>query len=489
MRVFRCLFFLVSCAALHLAGQESPAPTPNRLESAPWAATLTPESEAGLKDPHWTLEAYRQDADSLIWEFAKRAHLTVTMLDRAPTLVDVYFTNFTTEKAFQAILRAADLDCVKTDDGYVVGLPIDLKLRFPKPEDKVIEATYRCRRIAASTLVETMKNLFPDAELRISAGPEFLTPAVESVGGVNSDSGIRALTATDKNFHTHDVVFSGPPDLVNRALTLARKFDRPRSQVRVNIRVVQMTKNASRNLGVAWMQSLNLAATELPNDKLPPVTPAGASGSVPQGSGLTLVKFTHSVVSLNATLNALEQAGDSKTLANPTLLVLDGEKGFILSGTKYMLPTIDSRDPSGQAIYKTTETKLGLYLQVGVQVGLDDDLVLSIYPQVTNLTGFTTVNQIQYPIINTIEEQATVRAVKGDVIVLGGIKKEVTTDHKNGVPFLSKLPLLGSLFSSDSKTKDTEDLMFFLTPEIIEDKDTPLDIKLSFTEGPGKPAW
>ena len=219
------------------------------------------------------------------------------------------------------------------------------------------------------------------------------------------------------------------------------------------------------------------------------MTPAGASGSVPQGSGLTLGKFTHSVVSLNATLNALEQAGDSKTLANPTLLVLDGEKGFILSGTKYMLPTIDSRDPSGQAINKTTETKLGLYLQVGVQVGLDDDLVLSIYPQVTNLTGFTTVNQIQYPIINTIEEQATVRAVKGDVIVLGGIKKEVTTDHKNGVPFLSKLPLLGSLFSSDSKTKDTEDLMFFLTPEIIEDKDTPLDIKLSFTEGPGKPAW
>jgi general secretion pathway protein D len=411
------------------------------------------------------------------------------MLDRAPTLVDVYFTNFDTEKAFRAILRAADLDYVKNEDGYYVGLPIDLKLRFPKPDDKVVEATYRCRRIAASTMVETMKGIFPDAEFKVATGPEFLTPAVESVGGVNSDSGIKTLSATDKNFHTHDVVFSGSPDLVNRALTLARKFDAPRAQVRVNIRVVQMTQNAARNLGVSWMQSLNLAATEMANPSVPSTAPAGASGAVPQGTGLTVGKFTHSVVSLNATLNAMEQSGESKTLANPTLLVLDGEKSFILSGTKYMLPTIDSRDPSGQAIYKTIETKLGLYLQVGVQVGLDDDMVLSIYPQVTNLTGFTTVNQIDYPIINTIEEQATVRAVKGDVIVLGGIKREITTDQKNGVPFLSRLPLLGNLFKSDDKTKTTEDLMFFLTPEIVEDKEAPLDIKLSYTEGPGKPAW
>jgi general secretion pathway protein D len=283
------------------------------------------------------------------------------------------------------------------------------------------------------------------------------------------------------------VVFAGPPNLVQRALSLCHKFDRPRKQVRVNIRVVQMKTSAQRQLGVSWMQSLNLGITEVPSmvgDTGTAVTANTAAGSsIPQGNGLSLGKFTHSVVSLSATLNAMEQAGSSKTLANPTLLVLDGEKSFILSGTKYVLPEIDSRDPSGQAVYKTVVVKAGLYLQVGVQVGLDDDMVLSIYPQVTNVVDYTVISAIKYPIINTIEEQAEVRAVKGDVIVLGGIKQEVITDTNNSVPFLSKLPLIGKLFSNDNKSKITEELMFFLTPEIVEDTEQPLDMKMTITPG------
>jgi type II secretory pathway component GspD/PulD (secretin) len=175
----------------------------------------------------------------------------------------------------------------------------------------------------------------------------------------------------------------------------------------------------------------------------------------------------------------MEAAGDSKTVANPTLLVLDGEKSFILSGTEYVLPKLESRDSNSQPIYNTETTKLGLYMQVAVQVGLDDDMVLSIYPQVTSLASFQTINTIPYPIINTIEEQVTVRAVQGDVIVLGGIKRDITTDDTNAVPFLSKLPLVGKLFSNHSVTKNTEELIFFLTPEILEDSEKPLDMKLT----------
>jgi type II secretory pathway component GspD/PulD (secretin) len=488
----RCLSLLIAGAPLLMGMRlEPPAQAPPAESSpspaqAPWSIELVPAPADAPKDPHWTLEAYRQDAETLIWEFAKRAHITVTMLDRAPTLVDLYFTNFNTDKAFKAILRAADLDVVHNEDGYFVGLPIDLKLRFPDPEDKVVDATYRCRRIGAASLAETLTKILGDAEFKAWVGPEFLTPAVEKVE-TGSDSGIRPLTATDKNFRTHDVVFSGPPALVARAMSIARKLDRPRKQVRVNIRVVQMTTNAAKNLGVAWMQSLNLQANEVPNANA--TTSANNSSLGQQGSGLTVGKFTHSVLSVNATLNAMEQTGASRTVANPTLLVLDGEKSFILSGTKYILPQISTKDSTGQSVYTTTTEKLGLYLQVGVQVGLDDDMVLSIYPQVTSLNGYTTINTVQYPIITTIEEQATVRAVKGDVIVLGGLKKDISGDQKNGVPGLANLPLLGKLFSADSKTGETEELMFFLTPEIVPDKDRPLDIQMSFTEGPGKPAW
>jgi type II secretory pathway component GspD/PulD (secretin) len=455
----------------------------------PAPAAEAPAAPTEASEPLYTLDVHHQDTETVLWEFAKRAKKNLNLLDRPASLVTVYFANLPFEKGLKEILQAADLDYVKSEDGYTIGLPIDLKLRFPNPEnqDKDIEATYRCRRIDAATLVEAVKAVFPQDGFRVFAGPQFLTPEVQGEGasGVGEDSGIHVLKASDKVNRTHDVVFSGRPELVLRALALARKFDRPRKQVRVNIRVVQMTTSASRNLGVAWMQSLSFTANEQGNI---PSTESNTSTTAPQGTGITLGKFSHSVVSLNATLNAMEQAGDSKTVANPTLLVLDGEKSFILSGTKYVLPKIDSRDATGQAVYSTVTIKVGLYLQVGVQVGLDDDMVLNIYPQVTNLTGFTTVDRVDYPIINTIEEEATVRAVKGDVIVLGGIKRDVTTDSKAAVPGLASLPVLGKLFSNDSKTKNTEELMFFLTPEIVEDAEQPLEMKLSVSPGAVPPA-
>lgn len=458
-----------------------PAP-PEPGEPAPPAAKPEPRAEPAAPEPLYSLEAYRQDADDLIWAFAKRANQTLNILDGGDTSITVKFNNLPFEKGLKEILRAANLEYVKNEEGYTVGLQVDLKQRFPNPEDKEIEATYRCRRINAASLVESIKPLFPESELRVNVGPEFLTPVVESVGGTSDETSIKVLTASDKIFHTHDVVFAGTPDLVRRALSLARKFDRPRKQVRVNIRVVQMTTSAQKDLGVNWMQSLGFTANEVAIDT------ADVPASAKQAAGIRLGRFTHSVLSLNATLNAMEQSGHSRTIANPTLLVLDGEKSFILSGSKYVLPELESRDNSGTPIYKTIIQKVGLYLQVGVQVGLDDDMVLSIYPQVTTFNGFQSINKDQYPVIGTIEEQATVRAVKGDVIVMGGIKKEVTSDNRNDVPFLARLPLLGRLFTNAFTKKDAEELVFFLTPEIVEDRERPLEMKFSTAPGGSGPA-
>ena len=465
------------------AKREEPqdAPEPPAAEApAPVPAAPAP---AAVDEPRYSLEVFRQNSHDVIWEFAKRANQPLDILDGGDTRITVMFNNLPFEKALKEILRAANLDYVKNEEGYTVGLQVDLKQRFPNPEDTEIEATYRCRRINAASLVESIRPLFSETDLRVNVGPEFLTPAVESVGGTSDESSIRVLAASDKIFHTHDVVFAGKPDLVNRALSLARKFDRPRKQVRVNIRVMQMTTSASKQLGVSWMQSLGFTANEVPS-----TTDATDSSSADkQVSGIKLGRFTHSAISLNATLNAMEQAGHSRTIANPTLLVLDGEKSFILSGAKHVLPELDSRDNSGTPIYKTATQKVGLYLQVGVQVGLDDDMVLSIYPQITSITSFNTINKELYPIINTIEEQATVRAVKGDVIVLGGIKKDVTSDSRNAVPFLSKVPILGRLFRNDFTKADAEELVFFLTPEIVEDTERPLEMKFSVAPGAAGP--
>jgi general secretion pathway protein D len=121
---------------------------------------------------------------------------------------------------------------------------------------------------------------------------------------------------------------------------------------------------------------------------------------------------------------------------------------------------------------------VGVYLQVGVQVGLDDDMVLTIYPQVTEVLNFQSINGGNYPIISTNEEQATVRAIKGDVIVLGGIKIEDSSLNTPSVPFLGSLPIIGSLFSSPHRKRDAQELLIFLTPEIVDEAPPALELSL-----------
>jgi type II secretory pathway component GspD/PulD (secretin) len=437
----------------------APAPAP----AAPEPASAAPAAPRG-PEPLYTLDARQQDAESLIMAFAQKANISVTLVSRYSTRISVRFKDLPFERAFRRLLMAADLTCLKDEDGYFVGLPTDLKVAFPDPKDTVIDATYRCRRTDAETLVQTIKDIMGDAEIRAAKGPAFLTPEVDANGnGTSSDSSLRPLRMSEKPFRTHDVVFTGPPDKVMRALSLARKFDRPRKQVRVNVKIVQVSTSYTRNLGVDWMDAANFAAVE---------APSGSSSTVTDG--VTLGRFNHTSMTLSATLNAMENTGNGKVLSNPTLLVLDGEKGFILSGTKYVYPKLVMNSSTGQPVYEASEQKLGVYLQVSVQVGLDDDMVMSIYPQVSSLKQLQNINGSNYPVIATQEEQATVRAVKGDVIVLGGLTLDNDTNTDSAVPLLGKIPILGKLFSSHQKTHETEELMFFLTPEIIDEDIPPL---------------
>jgi len=439
-------------------------------EEEPPEEVKPPEPEPDPNEPRYSLEASHQDAVALIMEFARQANKAVTMIDTFVTRISVRFKDLTFEQGLRRLMMASDLDYVKDGDSYTVGLQCDLKLRYPGPRDKIVDGTYRCRRISAATLVKTIQAIMGDVDIKATPGPEFLTPAVEAANTGTADLSIKALAPTDPNYHTHDVVFSGAPSFVARALSLARKFDQPRKQVRVNVRIVEITSEFERKIGVNWQSALGFQAVEQPSDD--------SSSSNPSVNGIKLGRFNHSPLTLTATLNALETQGDAKTLSNPTLLVLDGEKSFILSGTKYVYPQIKERDNSGSPVYSIETEKVGVYLQVGVQVGLDDDMVLSIYPQVTAVQTFQPINGGNYPIITTHEEQATVRAIRGDVIVLGGLKIDRSTFNNPSVPYLSKIPILGRLFSAPDKVHDTDELMIFLTPDIVEDVPPPLDLKL-----------
>lgn len=457
--------------------RDSPAPTQgpfNPVQNPPFAVmnpSAPPDPDPG-PGPRYSLDVVRQDISAVLKVLGQKSGKPLIILEMPIQLINVTFRELTFEKALAQVLAAGGLDFRRVDDGYVVGQSLDLRLKYPQAGETELDATYRCRRVGALTLATTLTSLIPG--IKALPGPLFLSPELKEGTGSGSENQIKAIGATDVSYRTHDVVISGPADLVRRALTLAQKFDRPRKQVRLSVKIVTISENAKNDLGVDWMESIGLTATEQ-------VTRDASGAATSVVDGIRLGKFSHSPLVVNATINALESKGLARTLSNPTLLILDGERSFILDGQKYVYPDFKGKDTNGQAIYGVAEVKIGVYLQVGVQVGLDNDMILSLYPQVTALAGTTPINNAQVPNLFTSEEQTTVKAHSGEVLVLGGMMKESTDSNRSGVPFLSRIPLLGHFFANTVKNTSKSELMIILTPELLEDTPPRSEMNLTVT--------
>ena len=451
---------------------QEPAPAPSTPEAAaqapaPIAPEATPEEDGDKR--LFSMMIKFKEVDDVLLTLSKQAGIQIEFLSPAVEMITTSFNKVPLRKAMAMICEAGGLEYKYHNGIYVVGISMDMHLRFPSSSDTTLDAAYMCRNLDATALATALGGVLPP-EVKITPGPRFLSPALE--GGDPSGAGgeAKAITSLGDNFKVHDIVISGPADLVRRALLLARKFDRPRKQVKINIRITEVSDNDSQNFGINWMQSLSLTATESP-------TTAGGTTV----DGIRLGKFSHTPLAVNATLNALEHRGKAKTLANPTLLIMDGERSFILSGQKYMYPKYTGKDTAGLSLYDVAEAKIGIYLQVAVHLGENNDVLMSLIPQVTNISDFKVYNGGTYPIINTREAQTTVHAYSGEMIVLGGLIQDSTTLSTDGVPFLSKIPLLGKLFSSKTNTKAKSELMIFLTPEVIDDLDhiEKMDIEIT----------
>ena len=113
------------------------------------------------------------------------------------------------------------------------------------------------------------------------------------------------------------------------------------------------------------------------------------------------------------------------------------------------------------------EVRTGVYLQVALQVGLDNDMVLTVYPQVSSVTSTVSINNSQYPIIATREAQTTVHLKSGEMLAIGGLKSEQETTTVTRVPILGYIPGIGELFTQRAKIKSNSELILLITPELV----------------------
>jgi pilus assembly protein CpaC len=268
---------------------------------------------------------------------------------------------------------------------------------------------------------------------------------------------------------------------LDKAVTIARQFGpeiinsvsvMSPQQVMLEVRFIEISRTAGRELGFQWNRFGGSSITNIGNrvdaGKLPLTSAAeGAAGVLSGGNpfGFAIARIAASGVTTDVMINALEQKGIARSLAEPNLVALSGDTASFLAGGEYPIPVSGQY---GQISVDYKKYGVGLaFTPTVLGAGL---INIKIEPEVSQIDTTHTVaisNGISIPALIVRRASTTVELRDGQSFVIGGL---LQNDNKNNIeqlPWVGSVPVLGTLFSSKSFQKNETDLVIIVTPRLV----------------------
>jgi type II secretory pathway component GspD/PulD (secretin) len=268
------------------------------------------------------------------------------------------------------------------------------------------------------------------------------------------------------------LIAEGSPGAIDQVRELLAELDRPADQVMVDLKVVDISDNGTKNLGVTWGSpgtnfnvstqfneyAVGQSVSRNPNGSvtLDPLAVPGIPTQVPIGIG----SFARTPLALAASIQFLVTQNEAKILAAPRVASLSGEESLIHIGDKYPIVYFDPRAGQFQVQY----VDIGIKLDVTSTVKADGYVLIDVRPEVSTLLELIN-NQYPRTAVRIIETKMRVK--DGDTIIIGGLIREEDIQNVSKVPLLGDLPVLGSLFRSVVVTKSRNEVVIMMTPNIM----------------------
>ncbi len=195
-----------------------------------------------------------------------------------------------------------------------------------------------------------------------------------------------------------------------------------------------------------------------------------------------------------AVLNALAQKSAINVIASPSLMVLNNQEAFINVGDKVPVATSQSTNTNSVNVTQNlvTPNTTSAIVSNNIQM-LDTGITLKIKPRVNagglvlmkieqeaNQAVATTTSSLNSPTIQQRKINSSIAVKSGETIVLGGLIREDTSDGLTGMPILSEIPVIGSLFGTTTKVKNKTELVILITPRVVGNEKNARDVTNEF---------
>ncbi len=297
----------------------------------------------------------------------------------------------------------------------------------------------------------------------------------------------RQLTARGDvvvDVRTNSLIIRDTADSITALETLLDLLDQPAPQVNLKARIVETTREFARELGVQWgFQSVadaahgNTTGLVFPNN----LTVRGQNrpgsglealgiGGTPFAVNLPTAEATSGIAlsmgsildsfRLDVSLSAMESSGRGKVISTPNITAQNNQEAHIESGQRIPVQVLIDNTASIQFI------NANLQLTVTPQITDEDTIMLDIVVDKSEPDFTRQVNGV--PTIFTRIARTRVLVRNGGTTVIGGIFQLTVSQVESRVPVLHRIPLIGWLFRSETVAQNNNELLIFITPQILE---------------------
>jgi general secretion pathway protein D len=283
------------------------------------------------------------------------------------------------------------------------------------------------------------------------------------------------------------LVVRGTPDQIALAEKLVGDLDKARPEVIVEVAIMQVSRDKTRNLGISPPTSATVALQNNINNTTGTTTTTTTTTTSSTTSGTSNQINLNRLGNLNATdftvtipaATATALFGDSSTklIQNPQIRAVDGQKASLKIGDRVPVAT-GSFQPGigGVGINPLVNTQFQ-YLDVGVNIDITPkvhaarEVTLKVSMDISSVTGQSNIGGISQPVIGQRKIEHEIRLKEGEVNILGGILENQDIRSLNGIPGLAQIPILKYLFAQSNVEHKENEIVFALIPHIIRARD------------------
>jgi type IV pilus assembly protein PilQ len=403
--------------------------------------------------------------------------------------ITVTLQNVPWNQAMDALLRANRLD-VKVE-GNILRV---MSQETMAVEDRIRQEQIKARQEATPLVTEMVRLNYARALTGAAPGGSgggggisgggggaasgMASGATSTAGGSGLDGIIRTRLSPRGSIQadprTNTLIITDLPENIVAIKEIITKLDVPEPQVEIESRIVIANRNFARDLGVQLgVTALNASRgsqttfSTLPNGAPIPAGTGPNDGLRAAGaqSILSLTTGLIGTTQISAILSAQESKGNVKTISSPRITAQNNQTANIVNGIQIPVQT-----ESNNTLTVTFVTA-ALRLEITPQINDSGNVLLKVVAE--NNSVNTAIATRSAPGINTQRAETTVLVPDGGTTIIGGINIDVESNSQQRTPGISRVPGLGELFKRRTVSRQTDEILFFITPRIYRPLGVP----------------